>query len=88
MQGLKVALVQVDAFSKMLTIGIVIMFALQALIILGGVLKIIPLTGITLPFVSYGGSSMLTCLSMAGILGYLLSQTLKIVRAGGEEHEG
>lgn len=80
LQGLKVALVQRDSFSKMLTIGIVIMFALQALIILGGVLKLIPLTGITLPFVSYGGSSMLTCLGMVGILGYLLSVTLKVTR--------
>ena len=80
LQGLKVALVQVDDFCKLLTIGIVVMFALQALIILGGVLKLMPLTGVTLPFVSYGGSSMLTCLSMAGLLGYLLSTTLKIVR--------
>lgn len=87
LQGLKVALVQVDEFSKMLTIGIVIVFALQALIILGGVLKIIPLTGVTLPFVSYGGSSILTCLSMAGILGYLLSNTLKIVRKEGAKNE-
>lgn len=87
LQGLKVALVQVDAFSKMLTIGMVIVFALQALIILGGVLKLMPLTGVTLPFVSYGGSSMLTSLAMAGILGYLLSTTLKIVRKEEEKHE-
>lgn len=86
LQGLKVALVQEDGFSKFLTIGIVIMFALQALIILCGVMKLIPLTGITLPFVSYGGSSMLTSLSMAGILGYLLATTLKKVRKE-QKHE-
>ncbi|MGL4800131.1 MAG: FtsW/RodA/SpoVE family cell cycle protein [Cellulosilyticaceae bacterium] len=87
LQGLKIALVQLDNFSAMLTIGIVVVFGLQALIILGGVLKVIPLTGITLPFVSYGGSSMLTSLSMIGILGFLLSKTLKVTRKEDKKNE-
>ena len=42
--------------------------AVEAFIILGGILRIIPLTGITLPFVSYGGSSMLVSFMLAGII--------------------
>ncbi|MGL4363291.1 MAG: FtsW/RodA/SpoVE family cell cycle protein [Cellulosilyticaceae bacterium] len=86
LQGLKVALIQTDNFTKLLTVGIVTLFALQALIILCGVLKIIPLTGVTLPFVSYGGSSMLTCFIMTGLLGYLLSTSRKTLgKENGDE---
>ncbi|MBQ9832583.1 MAG: FtsW/RodA/SpoVE family cell cycle protein, partial [Clostridia bacterium] len=42
--------------------------ALQSVIIIGGVIKMIPLTGITLPFVSRGGSSMIVCMMMLGVL--------------------
>jgi cell division protein FtsW (lipid II flippase) len=43
-------------------------FGLQTLVIVGGNLKVIPLTGVTLPFVSYGGSSLLACFLILGIL--------------------
>ena len=52
----------------MVAIGCVSMLALQSFIIIGGVTKLIPLTGITLPFVSYGGSSILSCFFILGIL--------------------
>ena len=57
-RGIKIALLSEDAASKLLAFGLTAMFAMQTLIIVGGVTKTIPLTGITLPFVSYGGSSV------------------------------
>ncbi|MHB0914420.1 MAG: FtsW/RodA/SpoVE family cell cycle protein [Thermoleophilia bacterium] len=57
-RGFKIAAESDDGFSKLLAAGIASGFALQTFIILGGVMKLIPLTGITLPFVSYGGSSL------------------------------
>ena len=44
------------------------MLAIQTFMIVGGVIKMLPLTGVTMPFLSYGGSSLLSCLSMIGIL--------------------
>jgi cell division protein FtsW (lipid II flippase) len=68
-RGMKVALQADDGFSKLLAAGLTFGFALQTFIIVGGVLRIIPLTGITLPFVSYGGSSIVAnFLVLAGLL--------------------
>jgi cell division protein FtsW (lipid II flippase) len=57
-RGFRIALLTDDGFSKLLAAGLTFAFALQTFIIVGGILRIIPLTGITLPFVSYGGSSV------------------------------
>ena len=58
-RGMRVALIAQDGFSKLLATGLAFGLALQTFIIIGGVLRVVPLTGITLPFVSYGGSSIL-----------------------------
>ena len=57
---MRIALVAQDGFSKLLAAGLTFGFALQTFIIVGGVLRVVPLTGITLPFVSYGGSSIVS----------------------------
>lgn len=67
-RGLKIALALGDGFDKSISLGISIMFGFQTFIIIGGVIKFIPLTGITLPFISYGGSSLVTSFVSLGIL--------------------
>jgi cell division protein FtsW (lipid II flippase) len=57
-RGLRIAMQAQDGFSKLLAAGLTAAVAIQAFIIVGGVSGLIPLTGITLPFVSYGGSSI------------------------------
>ena len=68
-RGFRTALLAQDGFSKLLAAGLTFGFALQTFIIVGGVLRLIPLTGITLPFVSYGGSSIVAnFIVLAGLL--------------------
>ena len=67
-RGFKTAIKTTDEFDRALSLAMVTSFAFQTFIIVGGVIKLIPLTGITLPFVSYGGSSMLSSFIMLGIL--------------------
>ena len=59
-KGLKTAVEEPDGFGKLLAAGLAAAVGLQAFIIIGGVSRVIPLTGVTLPFVSYGGSSLLS----------------------------
>lgn len=82
-RGFKIAISQEEKFYRILALGISILLGVQAFIILGGVLKVIPLTGITLPFVSYGGSSILSSFIALGIL-QLCSEEIK-VRSGVDE---
>lgn len=67
-RGFKIALGCSDTFSKTLALGITLMFAFQSFVIIAGVIKFFLLTGITLPFISYGGSSMMINLAALGIL--------------------
>ncbi|MBI5950252.1 MAG: FtsW/RodA/SpoVE family cell cycle protein [Chloroflexi bacterium] len=59
-RGLIISLRATDRFRRYLASGIVAYFGIQSLLIMGGNLRLLPLTGVTLPFVSYGGSSLLT----------------------------
>lgn len=63
-----IALRAKSGFEQLLAVGIGVMLGLQTLIITAGTLKLLPLTGVTLPFVSYGGSSLLTSYIMVGLL--------------------
>ncbi len=76
-RGLKIALSATDIFSSILAAGITIMIVLQAIINIGVVTASIPITGITLPFISYGGTSLVIMLSGIGILLNISRKTIK-----------
>jgi cell division protein FtsW (lipid II flippase) len=67
-RGFKTAMVASDGFSKLLAVGLTSVFALQVFVIVGGVTRVIPLTGVTLPFVSYGGSSIVANMVLLALL--------------------
>ncbi|MBI4728367.1 MAG: FtsW/RodA/SpoVE family cell cycle protein [Acidobacteria bacterium] len=67
-RGLRIALRSRDAFGTLLATGLTTIVGIQALLIMAGVSRLVPLTGITLPFVAYGGSSLLTNFVLVGLL--------------------
>jgi cell division protein FtsW (lipid II flippase) len=67
-RGFKTAIISSDGFSKLLATGLTAVFAIQAFVIIGGVTRVIPLTGVTLPFVSYGGSSIVANFVLLALL--------------------
>jgi len=66
--GLRTAVRSTDPFSTLLATGLTFVVGFQAFVIIGGVLRLVPLTGITLPFVSYGGSSLVANYILLAIL--------------------
>lgn len=77
LRGLRAALHAPDRFQRLLATGLTAYLGVQSLLILGGNLRLLPLTGVTLPFVSYGGSSLVTSFLALAI----------IMRVGGEPEE-
>jgi cell division protein FtsW len=66
--GTKLAMQAPDRFGRLLAVGIVAWLSAQALVNIGGVVRVLPITGVPLPFVSSGGSAMIVNLAVVGVL--------------------
>ncbi|MFM9106931.1 MAG: FtsW/RodA/SpoVE family cell cycle protein [Chloroflexota bacterium] len=80
-RGLAIGLAAPDGFERLLAVGLASGIALQGLLIAGGVIRLIPLTGLTLPFVSFGGSSSVANWIIAGLL-------VSVSRTAGQRRPG
>lgn len=74
-RGMQIAKAAPDAYGQLIAIGIVTWFTFQAFVNIGGMVNVMPMTGLTLPFISYGGSAMMASLAAAGILVNVSKQT-------------
>jgi rod shape determining protein RodA len=77
-RGLRTASLSQDAFGRLLATGIVTMVLVQSFINIAGNVRLLPITGVPLPFISYGGSSLITFLASMGILQSILLRHRKL----------
>jgi len=82
--GLRVAVRATDPFSKLLATGLTALVAIQSFVIMAGVTRLLPLTGVTLPFVSYGGSSLVSNWIVIALL-VRVSDESNALEPGGDE---
>ena len=68
LRGASIASAARHSFHALLAMGATVMLGVQTFVIIGGVLKLIPLTGVTMPFVSYGGTSLVSCMGLIGLI--------------------
>ncbi len=80
-RGFKTAIMAQDSFSTLMAIGLSAVFALQVFVIVGGVTRVIPLTGVTLPFISYGGSSIVANFVLVALLLLVSDRARRPVRS-------
>ena len=83
--GLRIAVRADHAFDKLLAVGLTTLIGLQAFIIIAGVTRVLPLTGITLPFVSYGGSSLISNYVLLALLMRISDDTAPVSMADARE---
>ena len=80
LRGVDIALRSSSAFHALLALGCAATFAVQTFIIIGGVTKFIPMTGVTVPFLSYGGTSLVSCMGIMGVLQGVASRNDRLLR--------
>jgi peptidoglycan glycosyltransferase len=83
--GLSVAVKAQRPFENLLATGLTTILGVQAFVIMGGVTRLLPLTGVTLPFVSYGGSSLIVLMAAIGLLLSVSRETMEPSQAGGSD---
>ena len=68
LRGASIANAARSGFHAIVAMGATVMLGVQTFVIIGGVMKLIPLTGVTMPFVSYGGTSLVSCMGLIGLI--------------------